>query len=95
MSPFPARIEKDVNLSGTTTVSRFAYDGQNSWADLSSTNTLQARHLYLGTVDSIFARITCWANISIFLSFGRRPPDNFAHRRGRNIGQKLVCIKSS
>jgi YD repeat-containing protein len=42
------RIEKDVwtSASGTTTVTRFAYDGQDIWADLNSTNTLQTRYVW-------------------------------------------------
>ena len=41
------RIEKDVwtQTSGSTTTTRFAYDGDEIWADLTSANALQMRYL--------------------------------------------------
>jgi RHS repeat-associated protein len=52
------RIEKDVWQSpGPTTITRFGYDGQDVWADLSSTNALQSRYLRGDLVDQLFARI--------------------------------------
>jgi RHS repeat-associated protein len=36
---------------------RFAYDGQNVWADLDGSNNLQVRYLYGDGVDQILARI--------------------------------------
>jgi RHS repeat-associated protein len=51
------RIEKDVTANSVTTVTRFAYDGQNVWADLNSSNALQVRRLFLDNVDSVFARL--------------------------------------
>jgi RHS repeat-associated protein len=57
---FGNRIEKDVwtQSSGTTTVSRFAYDGQNVWGDFNGSNVLQTRYLRGDAVDQLFARIT-------------------------------------
>ena len=52
------RIEKDVwtrSAGGTTT--RFAYDGGEIWADLSSTNTLQTRYVRGDRVLEMLARI--------------------------------------
>jgi RHS repeat-associated protein len=51
------RIEKDVTANSVTTVTRFAYDGHNVWADLNGSNALQVRRLFLDNVDSVFARI--------------------------------------
>jgi RHS repeat-associated protein len=56
---FGDRIEKDVYTASTntTTVSRYAYDGQDVWADLDGTNTLQTRYLRGDATDQLFARI--------------------------------------
>jgi RHS repeat-associated protein len=52
------RIEEDVYISGSgTTVTRFAYDGQNAFADLNNSNALTMRRLYLNGIDQLFARI--------------------------------------
>jgi RHS repeat-associated protein len=53
------RIEEDAwtQSGGTTTVSRYAYDGLNVWADLNASNALVMRRLYLDGVDQPFARI--------------------------------------
>jgi RHS repeat-associated protein len=40
------RIEKDVWQGGVTTVTRFAYDGTEVWADLNSSNQLQTRYVW-------------------------------------------------
>jgi RHS repeat-associated protein len=39
------RIEKDVTQSGVTTITRFAYDRSEIWADLTATNALQTRYI--------------------------------------------------
>ena len=44
--------------SGTTTVSRFGYDGDQVWADLSSSNALQTRYIRGDEVDQFFVRIS-------------------------------------
>ena len=45
---FGNRIEEDATISGgATQVTRFAYDGQNVWADLDGSNTLVMRRLFL------------------------------------------------
>jgi YD repeat-containing protein len=52
------RIEEDDWTSGSgATTTKFAYDGANAFADLSSGNSLQTRRLYAAGVDQIFARI--------------------------------------
>jgi RHS repeat-associated protein len=53
------RVEKDVwtQASGTTTVTRFAYDGANVWADLSASNGLVMRRVFLDGDDQLVARI--------------------------------------
>jgi RHS repeat-associated protein len=51
------RIERDRTSGGATTVTRFAYDRGNVWADLDGSNTLQARHFFTDAVDQVFARI--------------------------------------
>src|SRR5205823_2249429 len=53
---FGNRIEKDVTAA-TTTVTRFAYDGHEVWADLDGNNALQTRYLHGDEVDQLFARI--------------------------------------
>lgn len=52
------RIEKDVwtQSSGTTTVTRYGLDGQNVWADLTGSNSLQTRYLIGNQVDQFLAR---------------------------------------
>jgi RHS repeat-associated protein len=40
------RIEKDVWQGGATTVTRFAYDGTEVWADLNGSNQLQTRYVW-------------------------------------------------
>jgi RHS repeat-associated protein len=54
------RIEKDVwtQASGTVAVTRMAYDGTNSWADLDGGNALVTRRLYGDGVDQLLARVT-------------------------------------
>src|SRR6266849_4582308 len=62
------RLEKDVWTStGGLTVTRFAYDGGNVWADLNGSNQLQMRRLYLDTVDSVFARISSGGTAAWYL----------------------------
>jgi RHS repeat-associated protein len=52
------RVESDVTINGTTTVTKYAYDQNGQvWADLNSTNGIITRRQYLDTVDSLFARI--------------------------------------
>src|SRR5207253_8393273 len=54
------RIEKDVwtQQSGTTTVTRFGYDGAEVWVDLTSGNALQTRYIHGDAIDQLFARIS-------------------------------------
>jgi RHS repeat-associated protein len=52
------RVQQDKWKSGGSTVTtRFAYDGENIWADLDGSNNLQVRYLYGDGVDQILARI--------------------------------------
>jgi RHS repeat-associated protein len=64
------RIEKDVwtSGSGTTTVTRFAYDGQNIWADLNSNSALQTRYVRGDVVDQVFARISSGGTVAHYLT---------------------------
>jgi RHS repeat-associated protein len=63
------RVEQDEWTSATgTVVTRFAYDGQNVWADLNGSNQLQDRRLFLDSVDSIFARIDSGGNLAWYLT---------------------------
>jgi RHS repeat-associated protein len=52
------RIEKDVGSGGVTTVTRFAYDGREIWADLNSSNTLMTRYVRGDRVLELLARIS-------------------------------------
>jgi RHS repeat-associated protein len=61
------RIEEDVWTSGTGTVmTDYAYDGQNVWADTSS--SLQMRRLYSNAVDAVLARIDGSGNAAWYLT---------------------------
>src|SRR5438552_3111719 len=64
---FGDRIEKDVWTSSTV-VTRFAYDGQNAFADLNSSNQLQMRRLYGDAVDQLFARETSSGTLAWYLT---------------------------
>jgi RHS repeat-associated protein len=51
------RVEDDTWKPGTGTVTvRHAYDGNNIWADVTTTNTLLARYVYGDGVDQVWAR---------------------------------------
>ena len=66
---FGDRIEKDVWTSSTgTVVTRFAYDGQNAFADLNSSNQLQMRRLYGDAVDQLFARENSSGTLAWYLT---------------------------
>jgi RHS repeat-associated protein len=53
------RVEEDTwSSGGGNTVTRFAYDRQNAFADLNSSNALVTRRLYQDGVDTLFARIS-------------------------------------
>jgi RHS repeat-associated protein len=63
------RIEEDTWTSGGGgTTARFAYDGQNAFADLNGSNTLTMRRLYLNGVDQLFARIDSGGSASWYLT---------------------------
>jgi RHS repeat-associated protein len=64
------RVEQDeyTQSSGLTTVTRFAYDGPNVWADLNGSNQLQMRRFYLAGVDQVFARADSTGNTAWYLS---------------------------
>ena len=61
------RIEEDYYNGSTTQVTRFAYDGQNVWADLDGSNNLVTRRLFLDTVDSVTARISASGTVAWYL----------------------------
>jgi RHS repeat-associated protein len=58
------RIEEDVTAGMTTTISRFAYDGSNAWADLDASNFVTTRRLYLDAIDAIVARIATTGGVA-------------------------------
>ena len=65
---FGNRIEEDASGSMLPTqVTRFAYDGQNVWADLDGSNNLVMRRLFLNTVDSVTARISASGTVAWYL----------------------------
>jgi hypothetical protein len=49
-------------------VTRFAYDGSEVWADLSSGNALQTRYLYGQGVDQLFARLSSSGTAAWYLT---------------------------
>src|SRR5207237_9115552 len=64
------RIEKDVwtQSSGTTTVTRFGYDGGEVWVDLNSSNALQTRYIHGDAVDELFARVSSGGTAAWYLT---------------------------
>jgi RHS repeat-associated protein len=62
------RIDQEVTANSTTTATHFPYDGQNAWADLSGTNVLQTRRLYLDAVDALFARVSSAGTVGWYLT---------------------------
>jgi RHS repeat-associated protein len=51
-------VEQDVTQGGSTNVTKFLYGANgNPVADLSSTNAVVARHIFLDATDAVFARI--------------------------------------
>jgi RHS repeat-associated protein len=65
---FGNRIEEDVSGSSVTpSVTRFAYDGSNVWADLDGSDDLVTRRLFLNSVDSVTARISASGTVAWYL----------------------------
>jgi hypothetical protein len=64
---FGNRVEADVTQSGTTTVTKYAYDGKDVWADLNSSNALTMRRLYDAT-NTVFTRIDSSGNAAWYLT---------------------------
>ncbi len=62
------RIEEDYTSGSSTQVTRFAYDGQNVWADLDGSNNLITRRLFLSTVDSVTARVSANGIVAWYLT---------------------------
>src|SRR5262249_48324361 len=50
------RQSKAVTQNGTTTTTRFTYDGSDVWADMDNTNTMKVRYLHGDAVDQLFGR---------------------------------------
>ncbi len=66
---FGNRLEKDVwTTNGGLTTTRFAYDGQDVWADLNSSNQLQTRYIRGDVVDQIFARVSSGGTAAWYLT---------------------------
>jgi RHS repeat-associated protein len=66
---FGDRLEADDwATGGTTTITRFAYDGQDVWADLTSGNALQTRYIRANQIDSLFARISAAGTAAWYLT---------------------------
>jgi RHS repeat-associated protein len=59
-----------VTVGDGTSVTRFAYDGKNAWADLdgNNNNALQTRHLYLDGLDQPVARISAAGVVAWYLT---------------------------
>ena len=58
-------VEEDVTQSGTTTVQRYAYDGQNIWADLNGSNALATRRFFTDKVNGVVARAEYTTSVTI------------------------------
>jgi hypothetical protein len=59
--------ETDTPAAGPAAVTRYAYDGENAWADLGG-GGLEARRLYLDGVDQVFARISSGGTAAWYLT---------------------------
>jgi RHS repeat-associated protein len=68
---FGNRIERQVidhQGSSQNDDMRFAYDGQNAWADLDGSGQLQDRHLYFAGVDQLAARLAGDGTVAWYLT---------------------------
>ncbi|HKM56875.1 MAG TPA: RHS repeat-associated core domain-containing protein, partial [Isosphaeraceae bacterium] len=65
---FGNRIEEDTTSGSSTQVTRFAYDGQNIWADLDGNNNLVTRRLFQSAVDAVIARISASGTVAWYLT---------------------------
>jgi hypothetical protein len=84
------RVEKDVTVNATTTITHYAFDGGNVWADLSSTNTLQNRYIYLGGVDQLVARVSYSGTATVGVgALGRFTASRAPTKRSTIVGSLL------
>jgi RHS repeat-associated protein len=63
--------EQDWVTGGSTTETRFAFDGRNIWADLDSSNAVLVRRLFEDGVDQVLARTVgsgATAGVSLYLT---------------------------
>jgi RHS repeat-associated protein len=51
------KVERDVTTGGSTTVQRYAYNGDNVWADLDGSNNLKVRRFFSDRTDEVVAKI--------------------------------------
>jgi RHS repeat-associated protein len=67
---FGQRLSQTVFDAGTntTTTTRFAYDGQEIWADLTNSGSVQSRYLRGDAVDQLFGRTDAAGNVSTYLT---------------------------
>jgi RHS repeat-associated protein len=65
---FGNRVEKDVEQGGVTTVTRFAYDGNEVWADLSGSNALVTRYFHGDQTDQLFVRVSSTGTVAWYLT---------------------------
>jgi RHS repeat-associated protein len=79
------RQEYDVTAGGVTTVTRFAYDGGNAWADLNGSNALTMRRLYLDGTDQLVARIDSSGNAAWYLTDTRGSVRDIANYAGTMV----------
>ena len=81
------RIEEDDWTStGGASTTKFAYDGADVFADLSSSNTLQTRRLYATGVDQLFARVSSGGTAAWYLTRLRRLRSRHGQRGGHAAG---------
>jgi RHS repeat-associated protein len=64
------RVQQDewTIQSGTTTTTKFAYDGQQVWADLTAGNVVQTRYVYGDVTDQVLARTDTTLGLSFYLT---------------------------
>ena len=60
--------ESDWTTGSGTTTTKYAYDGDDVFADLTSANALQTRRLYNDEVDQVFARISSGGTAAWYLT---------------------------
>ncbi len=85
-------IEEDVwtQSSGSTTVTRYAYDGTNAWAQLTGTNSLEDRRLFLAGANQVAARIDSSGTAVWYLADNQGSISDLVNYTGTTVLNQIV-----